>query len=97
MLCSIYSFDLELARAQIALIFGKKDAKVISSNVRLMEAGFDWAERTLDFKYRIPAEAVSVPQVWSAAIPPSPWVCSPRAWTSAPCTRSRRRPRHRIT
>jgi 2-oxoglutarate ferredoxin oxidoreductase subunit alpha len=63
MLCSIYSFDLELARAQIALIFGKKDAKVISSNVRLMEAGFDWAERTLDFKYRIPAEAVSVPQV----------------------------------
>ena len=63
MLCSIYSFDLELARAQIALIFGKKDAKVIASNVRLMEAGFDWAERTLDFKYRIPAEPVTEPQV----------------------------------
>jgi 2-oxoglutarate/2-oxoacid ferredoxin oxidoreductase subunit alpha len=63
MLCSIYSFDLELARAQIAQIFGKKDAKVISSNVRLMEAGFDWAERTLDFKYRIPAAPVSAPQV----------------------------------
>jgi 2-oxoglutarate/2-oxoacid ferredoxin oxidoreductase subunit alpha len=63
MLCSIYSFDLELARKQIAQIFGKKDAKVISSNVRLMEAGFDWAERTLDFKYRIPAEAVAAPQV----------------------------------
>jgi 2-oxoglutarate ferredoxin oxidoreductase subunit alpha len=62
-LCSIYSFDLELARAQIAQIFGKKDAKVISSNVRLMEAGFDWAERTLDFKYRIPAKAVAEPQV----------------------------------
>ena len=30
-LCSIYSFDLELARAQIAQIFGKKDAKVIAS------------------------------------------------------------------
>ena len=63
MLCSIYSFDLELARKQIAQIFGKKDAKVISSNVRLMEAGFDWAERTLDFKYRIPAQAVAEPQV----------------------------------
>ncbi len=62
-LCSIYSFDLELARAQIAQIFGKKDAKVIASNVRLMEAGFDWAERTLDFKYRIPAKAVAEPQV----------------------------------
>jgi len=62
-LCSIYSFDLELARAQIAQIFGKKDAKVIASNVRLMEAGFDWAERTLDFKFRIPAKGVSEPQV----------------------------------
>ncbi|MDP1648160.1 MAG: 2-oxoacid:acceptor oxidoreductase subunit alpha [Rubrivivax sp.] len=63
MLCSIYSFDLDLARVQIAQIFGKKDAKVISSNVRLMEAGFDWAERTLEFKYRIPAKGVVVPQV----------------------------------
>ncbi|MBE0549673.1 MAG: 2-oxoacid:acceptor oxidoreductase subunit alpha [Rubrivivax sp.] len=62
-LCSIYSFDLELARAQIAQIFGKKDAQVISSNVRLLEAGYDWAERTLDFKYRIPAQAVAEPQV----------------------------------
>jgi 2-oxoglutarate ferredoxin oxidoreductase subunit alpha len=62
-LCSIYSFSLDLARAQIAQIFGKKDAKVIASNVRLMEAGFDWAERTLDFKYRIPAQPVAEPQV----------------------------------
>lgn len=62
-LCSIYSFDLELARAQIAQIFGKKDAKVIATNVHLMEAGFDWAERTLDFKYRIPAQGVTEPQV----------------------------------
>ncbi|HET9823337.1 MAG TPA: 2-oxoacid:acceptor oxidoreductase subunit alpha [Burkholderiaceae bacterium] len=63
MLCSIYSLDLKLARAQIALIFGKKDSKVIASNVRLMEAGFDWAEQNLDFKYRIPAPKVAEPQV----------------------------------
>ena len=63
MLCSIYSFDLELARAQIALIFGKKDAKVIASNVALMEAGFAWAERELDFKYSIPAPKIVEPQV----------------------------------
>ncbi len=62
-LCSIYSFNLDLARAQIAQIFGKKDAKVIATNVRLMEAGFDWAERTLDFKFRIPAQPVAEPQV----------------------------------
>ena len=63
MLCSIYSFELQLARAQIAQIFGKKDAKVIASNVALMEAGFAWAERELDFKYRIPAPKIVEPQV----------------------------------
>lgn len=63
MLCSIYSLDLGLARAQIALIFGKKDQKVIASNVRLMEAGFAWAEEHLDFKYRIPADRITEPQV----------------------------------
>jgi 2-oxoglutarate ferredoxin oxidoreductase subunit alpha len=63
MLCSIYSLDLALARAQIALIFGKKDSKVVASNVKLMEAGFAWAEQHLDFKYRIPAPKITAPQV----------------------------------
>ena len=63
MLCSIYSLDLKLARAQIALIFGKKDSRVIEQNVRLLEAGFEWAEQHLDFKYRIPAPKVAEPQV----------------------------------
>lgn len=62
-LCSIYSFDLKLARAQIALIFGKKEAKVIQTNVKLMEAGFAWAEKTLDFKFRIPAAPITEPQI----------------------------------
>jgi 2-oxoglutarate ferredoxin oxidoreductase subunit alpha len=63
MLCSIYSLDLKLARAQIALIFGKKDTQVIASNVKLLEAGFAWAEANLDFKYRIPAPKITEPQV----------------------------------
>ena len=63
MLCSIYSLDLALARAQIALIFGKKEAQVIASNVALMEAGFAWGEEHLDFKYRIPAKPVTEPQI----------------------------------
>lgn len=62
-LCSIYSLDLQLARDQIALTFGKKDRKVIESNVRLMEAGFAWGEANLDFKYEIPAEKSQVPQI----------------------------------
>jgi 2-oxoglutarate ferredoxin oxidoreductase subunit alpha len=62
-LASIYSLDLQLARDQIALTFGKKDQKVIDSNVRLMEAGHAWGEANLDFKYVIPAEKAKVPQI----------------------------------
>jgi 2-oxoglutarate/2-oxoacid ferredoxin oxidoreductase subunit alpha len=62
-LASIYSLDLQLARDQIALTFGKKDQNVIDSNVRLMEAGHAWGEINLDFKYEIPAEKSKVPQI----------------------------------
>ena len=54
-LCSIYSFSLDRARDQVALTFGKKDQKVIATNVKLLEAGWAWAEAELDIKYEIPA------------------------------------------
>ena len=63
MLCSVYSLDLQIARDQIAITFGKKNRSVIDTNVRLMNAGFEWAEKNLDFKYRIPAVRSSVPQI----------------------------------
>ena len=63
MLCNVYSLDMDLARDQIAFIFGKKDAKVIASNVALLEAGWQWAESNLDFKYRVPAVKSTVPQL----------------------------------
>ena len=63
MLCSLYSLDLQLAREQVALTFGKKDESVIKANVKLLEAGHDWAERNLDLKFRIPAERVTEPQI----------------------------------
>jgi 2-oxoglutarate ferredoxin oxidoreductase subunit alpha len=63
MLCNIYSLDLQLAADQIALTFGKKDEKVIKTNVALMEAGSAWAEANLDFKYRIPATRSKEPQI----------------------------------
>jgi 2-oxoglutarate ferredoxin oxidoreductase subunit alpha len=62
-LCNLYSLDLKLAREQIGFIFGKKDEKVIRQNVALLEAGWDWAEANLDFRYRIPAERTTVPQI----------------------------------
>jgi 2-oxoglutarate ferredoxin oxidoreductase subunit alpha len=63
MLCSIYSFDLQLGRDQVALTFGKKDRSIIDTNVKLLEAGFAWGETNLDFKYAIPAVRSKVAQV----------------------------------
>jgi 2-oxoglutarate ferredoxin oxidoreductase subunit alpha len=63
MLCNLYSLDLQLAREQVAFIFGKKDEKVVKSNLSLLEAGFLWAEAKLDFKYRIPATRATEPQI----------------------------------
>jgi len=63
MLCNIYSFDLQLAREQIARTFGKKDASVIETNVKLLNAGYDWADNNLELKYRIPATRSTEPQI----------------------------------
>jgi len=63
MLCNLYSLDPKLGHEQVALTFGKKDAKVIQVNQELLEAGFLWAERNLDFKYHIPAVKSVEPQI----------------------------------
>ena len=63
MLCNLYSMDMDLARDQIAFIFGKKSEKVIRSNVALLEAGHAWAEANLDFGFRVPAVRATEPQL----------------------------------
>ncbi len=54
-LCEIYGLDLALAREQVAITFGKKDRKVIETNVKLLEAGWAYAEDALDLGFEIPA------------------------------------------
>jgi len=63
LLSSLYSLDLDLAREQVALTFGKKAVNVIETNVSLLEAGYAWAESNLDLKFRIPAAPVTEPQI----------------------------------
>jgi 2-oxoglutarate ferredoxin oxidoreductase subunit alpha len=63
MLCNLYTLDPRLGREQVALTFGKKDAKVIEVNQGLFDAGYAWAERNLDFAYRIPAVRSTEPQI----------------------------------
>ncbi len=63
MLCSIYSLDLQFAREQIAFVFAKKTASVVENNIELLEAGFDWAETSLDIKFRVPPSGLREPQI----------------------------------
>ena len=63
MLCNIYSFDINLAREQIAITFGKKDQNVVTTNIELLDAGWQWAESNLDFKFSIPAVRATQPQI----------------------------------
>lgn len=62
-LCHLYSLDEELAREQIRITFRKKDEKVVTQNIALLEAGVAWAEENLDFRYAIPAERAKQPQL----------------------------------
>ncbi|WP_294256356.1 2-oxoacid:acceptor oxidoreductase family protein [Propionivibrio sp.] len=63
MLCYLYSFDLQMARDQIALTFGKKAQSIIDANVKLLEAGHQWGEANLDFSFCIPATPAAQPQI----------------------------------
>ena len=63
MLCSLYSLDLQIAREQVAFVFKKKSAGVIKDNVTLLEAGHEWAEANLGFKFRIPPSKLREPKI----------------------------------
>jgi 2-oxoglutarate ferredoxin oxidoreductase subunit alpha len=63
MLCHIYSFDLQMARDQIARTFRKKSQAIIDTNWLLLDAGHEWARTNLDLHFRIPVTAASGPQI----------------------------------
>jgi 2-oxoglutarate ferredoxin oxidoreductase subunit alpha len=63
LLCNIYSLDLVLAREQVNFFFKKKDQSVIDTNLKLLEAGYDWAEANLYLKFRIPAPQPQEPKI----------------------------------
>ncbi len=63
LLSYIYSRDMELAREQIRFAFRKKGEKVITPNLQLLEAGYNWAKNNLDFQYEITSPPISKPMV----------------------------------
>ena len=63
MLCNIYGRDLQLARNEIEQKFKDKMPALIKPNIELLEAGYDWAEENLDFRFEIPPFGITEPQV----------------------------------
>ncbi len=63
MLCNLYSLSLQVAREQVRITFSKKGEKVIRPNIELLDAGWEWAEKNLDFRYEIPAERSKQAQI----------------------------------
>lgn len=63
LLSSIYSLDMNVAREQIRFIFGKKGDLVITANQKLLDAGFEWAEDNLEFKFKIQATPPKEPNI----------------------------------
>ena len=59
----IYGQDMEISRQQVVQTFGKKAGKLIESNLKLLEAGYHWAEGNLDFKFFIPPTGITEPQI----------------------------------
>jgi 2-oxoglutarate ferredoxin oxidoreductase subunit alpha len=63
MLTSVYGFSPAVAREEVVRIFRKKDPAVVDMNLRLLDAGWAWAEEHLDFRFNIPAMHVTEPRV----------------------------------
>lgn len=53
MLSWIYNIDPQRAREQVRFIFGKKDARVIELNQQLVDAGYAFAARSLNFRFEV--------------------------------------------
>jgi 2-oxoglutarate ferredoxin oxidoreductase subunit alpha len=55
--------DVELIKAQIAHQFRKKGEVIYQRNVDLMESGYAWASKNLDFRIEVPTVKSDVPKV----------------------------------
>jgi 2-oxoglutarate ferredoxin oxidoreductase subunit alpha len=62
-LCSMYSLDLEKARELVAFTFAKKATTIVEANIKLLQAGYAWAEENLPLKFRIPSAGIKGPKI----------------------------------
>jgi len=53
MVSAIYDRDLDKVQALIEQRLGRKGEKVVSANQTLVRAGYDWAQKNVDFRFRV--------------------------------------------
>jgi 2-oxoglutarate ferredoxin oxidoreductase subunit alpha len=86
----IYGRDLERTRSQVAGQFKKKSG-VQETNLALLERGRLWAEANLDLRIDVPPRPSDRAMVVMNGNQALALGAVASAWSSAPCTRSRRR------
>lgn len=59
----LYHRDVELVRDEIKHIFRKKSPEIAERNIQLLELGVRWAEKHLDFRFKIPTTVSKQPKV----------------------------------
>jgi 2-oxoglutarate ferredoxin oxidoreductase subunit alpha len=59
MISAIYERDLDKVEALIEQRLGRKGEKVVSANQTLVRAGYDWATRNVEFRYRVAVQSVT--------------------------------------
>lgn len=56
LISALYQRDLDKLRGLIERRLGKKGEKIVSANHALIQAGYDWAQRNVDFRYHVAAQ-----------------------------------------
>ncbi|MDH3648071.1 MAG: 2-oxoacid:acceptor oxidoreductase subunit alpha [Saprospiraceae bacterium] len=54
LLCFMYDRNMAIAQEQVKTTFRKKSEAVIETNLKLLDAGYEWAEAHLQLRYNIP-------------------------------------------
>ena len=62
-LAFLYRRDMDLLKEIVAKTFRKKSEEVLQQNFALLERGYAWGEKNLDFQYVIDVFATDMPQV----------------------------------
>ena len=63
LLCAMYERDMDIVRGEISKKFKRKGEKVIEANLKLIEAGYDWAVENVALRFRIPVSPAEIDRV----------------------------------